>query len=201
MSVSRSPRRRSPSSAAAAANPRQDSAIAADSPGDRGPSLGAQRLIPLGRLGRPHGLRGEIRLFPYSDGEAIVAAKRLYVAGRELRVASLRRSSDALLIRFDGIETADDAARLKHLDVALPRGDFPLLAEDEIYWIDLVGLACVGAERHFGRIVEVFEAGAHPILRARADDGREELIPYVGAIVRRVDLEGGCVYVDWSGLD
>ena len=57
----------------------------------------------------------------------------------------------------------------------------------------------------FGEITEIFESGAHPILRVKLASGEkagtDELIPFVDAIVRSVDLAARRVDVAWEGLD
>ncbi len=159
-------------------------------------------LIALGKLGRSHGLQGELRLFPYSEGDNLLAARQVYVAESLLGIEHVRATKDCLLIKFAGIDTPEAAARLTHAEVALPRACLPPLAEGEYYWVDLIGLECRAGPRSFGRVREVFEAGAHPILLAEDETGHQEMIPFVmDAIVRSVDLERQLIEVDWAGLD
>jgi 16S rRNA processing protein RimM len=159
------------------------------------------RFIALGRLGRPHGLRGDIRLFAYSDGATLLDAPRLIVGRDWLDVERVRSTPECLIVKFRGVDSPEAAVALRHVEVGLPREDLPALGPGEFYWVDLIGLSCRSEARDFGQVVEVFEAGAHPILRARDAAGREELIPWVDAVVLAIEPEQGRILVDWAGLE
>lgn len=159
------------------------------------------RFIALGRIGRPHGLRGELRLFAYSDGTTLLDALRLIVGRNWMDVEHIRSTSECLIVKFRGVDSPEAAIALRHVEVGLPREDLPELGPGEFYWVDLIGLSCQSETRDFGQVVEVFEAGAHPILRARDASGREELIPWVDAVVLAIEPEQGRILVDWAGLE
>jgi 16S rRNA processing protein RimM len=168
---------------------------------DSQPLPAPSRFIALGRLGRPHGLRGELRLFPYSDGATLVEAPRLVVGHDWMDVERIRSASECLIVKFRGVDSPEAAVALRHVEVGLPRADLPALGPGEFYWVDLIGLSCRSDTRDFGPVVEVFEAGAHPILRTRDATGREELIPWVDAVVLAIEPEQGRILVDWAGLE
>jgi 16S rRNA processing protein RimM len=168
-----------------------------------------QPLIALAKIGRPYGLTGAIRVFPYSNEAAVLRrAKSLVIRGKSHTVESMRVHGDSLVAVIEGVSTPEQAASFTNAEVFVSRDAFPPLPKGEFYWVDLIGLDCLDlarAERSFGQIVEVFEAGAHPILRVRpvgeTDDKRDELIPFVDAIVRSVDMETRRVDVDWEGSE
>ncbi|MCS6995528.1 MAG: ribosome maturation factor RimM [Casimicrobiaceae bacterium] len=160
-----------------------------------------EKFVKLGRLGRPHGVSGLLRLYPFSDGETLRLAKELWVAGQRLAVEHIRAAHDCFLIKFGGIDSPEAARALTHRHVGVPRAALPPLKPGEFYWIDLIGMRCVSATRDFGLVHEVFEAGAQPILRVRADSGSEELIPFVDAIILEVDVARRQIRVDWAGVD
>lgn len=168
-----------------------------------------QSLIALAKIGRPYGLTGAIRVFPYSSDAAVLRrAKSLVIRGKAHTVESMRVHGDSLVAVIEGVSTPEHAASFTNAEVFVSREAFPPLPKGEFYWVDLIGLDCIDVqrgERLFGQIVEVFEAGAHPILRVRpvgeTDDKRDELIPFVDAIVRSVDLDTRRVDVDWEGSE
>ena len=84
----------------------------------------------------------------------------------------------------------------------MPRAALPAAAEGEIYWDDLTGLARgEPCGRRAGRRRGITQHGAHPLLRVArppASPGPERLIPYVPAIIDRVDVDGGRIEVDWG---
>ena len=83
--------------------------------------------------------------------------------------------------------------------MALPRDALPAPADDEIYVADLVGLAVVNREGvALGRVTEVRDGGAHPLLYVTAPDGGLRLIPYVDAVIRAVDRDAATIDVEWG---
>jgi 16S rRNA processing protein RimM len=164
------------------------------------------KFVEIAKIGRPHGLTGAMHVFPYSrEGAALRRAKAVVIRDREHGVASVRAHGDAFVMQIEGVESPEQAQRFTNAELSVSRDSFPVLPKGEFYWVDLIGLACTNGARRFGRIVEVFEAGAHPILRVRADNAAnevaDELIPFVDAIVRSVDLDAQRVDVDWEGLE
>ena len=144
-------------------------------------------LVPVGVVGRPHGLDGSFFVEGPSDrSDTFSVGATLYVGGSPAKVvASKRGSHDRPVIRLD--RRVDRGATL-----AVPRGELPPLGEDEYYAFQLVGLA-VDEEggRSLGRVVDVLNYPANDVLEL--DSGLS--LPLVGACVRQVDLEGGRIVV------
>jgi 16S rRNA processing protein RimM len=158
--------------------------------------------VALAKIGRPYGLAGAMRVFPYSnDAATLRKAKRIFIGHKEYAVESMRVHNDALVMTIDGVNTPELAQTFTNDEVSVARDAFAPLPEGEYYWVDLIGLDCVNGERHFGKIAEIFESGAHPILRVEAEGKPDELIPFVDAIIRSVNLAERRVDVDWEGLE
>jgi 16S rRNA processing protein RimM len=147
----------------------------------------APDLVPVGRVGRPHGIDGSFFVEGPSDREGTFATGAvLHVDGVPAKiVVSKRGSGGRPVIRLD--RRVDRGATL-----AIPRADLPPLEEDEYYSFQLVGLA-VEEEggRALGRVRDVLEYPANDVLEL--DSG--QLLPLVEACVREIDLEGGRILV------
>jgi 16S rRNA processing protein RimM len=158
--------------------------------------------VALAKIGRPYGLTGAMRVFPYSnDATTLRKAKRIFIGNKEHAIESMRVHNDALVMTIDGVNTPELAQTFTNAEVSVTREAFAPLPEGEYYWVDLIGLDCMNGQRHFGKIAEIFESGAHPILRVEADGKADELIPFVDAIIRSVNLAERRVDVDWDGLE
>jgi 16S rRNA processing protein RimM len=161
--------------------------------------------LPVGVLGRPHGLRGEILLHPFHRGGlrmdrlGLPLQVEIELKGR-LRPAELRAARGAgadTLLAFRGVETREAAAALTHAVLHVPRASLPPLCEGEFYVQDLVGCSVVdGAGRARGVVRGAFWNGAHDVLSVvpeRGDGGarddEEWLVPVVPAFVLEVDVE------------
>lgn len=163
----------------------------------------------MGRILSPHGVRGWVKVEPVSESPDSLlqyAAWWVRPAGsstwREIRRTAGRMHSGVLLVGFAGVATREEAMALRGAEVGVPRAALPRAKKDEIYWVDLEGLEVVNREGvTLGAVAEVVAHGAHPLLRvtrpAAGLAGADRLIPYVSAIVDRVDLDARRIEVDW----
>jgi 16S rRNA processing protein RimM len=158
----------------------------------------------MGRILAPYGLKGWVRIEPYSPDPDSLSAYRKWWVGkngdwRELEVAeSVLRHGASLVARFEGWAERDAALALKGSEIALERKALPQNAKDEFYWVDLVGLKVVnGKDEELGVVAELFESGAHPVMRVVAGE-TERLLPFVEQVVRRVDMAEGRIRVEWE---
>ena len=159
--------------------------------------------VIVGRIGRPHGIRGEVTVEVRTDDPE----------GRLAPGASLRTDPPAvgpltivdghvhggrLLLRFDGYADRSAAERLRgvllvaDIDPA-ERPEDP----DEFYDHQLVGLAVrTVAGEAVGTLHEVLHLPGQDVLAVRRDDGTEALVPFVAELVPEVDLDTGIIVVD-----
>ena len=158
----------------------------------------------MGRVVAPYGLKGWVRVEPYSADADSLSAYRAWWVGkngdwRELKVAeSVVQHGASLVARFDGCVERDAALALKGSEIALERRALPQNAQDEFYWVDLVGLKVVNVKgEELGVVAELFESGAHPVMRVVAGE-TERLLPFVEQVVRQVDMAQGRIRVEWE---
>jgi 16S rRNA processing protein RimM len=108
-------------------------------------------------------------------------------------------SNKGLGALLKGVNDRNVAERLRGTNIGLPRDQLPQLDKDEIYWIDLIGLAVRNAKSEsLGTIDNLLETGANDVLVVKAEDGTERLIPLISQVVLNVDRENGLVTVDWE---
>jgi 16S rRNA processing protein RimM len=147
----------------------------------------ASELVPVGRVGRPHGLDGSFFVEGPSDREEIFATGAVvHVDGEPLTIVSAKRGSQGRpVIRLE--RRVDRGAEL-----AVPRESLPALEDDEYYAFQLVGLA-VEEEggRLVGKVTDVLEYPANDVLEL--DSGLS--LPLVEACVRQVDLDRGRIVI------
>lgn len=104
----------------------------------------------------------------------------------------------ALVAQLEGIADRDVAESLRGMQIAVPRAELPAAEEDEYYWTDLIGLKVENLQGEaFGSVSELMETGANDVLVV--DDGQmRRLIPFVDAVIDRVELDAGRIVVDWG---
>lgn len=105
-----------------------------------------------------------------------------------------------LVVKFEGIDDREIAAAMRGMQIAIPRDQLPAAADDEYYWIDLIGLDVVNKEDIvLGKVSQLMETGANDVLVVRGETD-ERLIPFVSDYIVDVDLAAKRITVDW-GLD
>ncbi|HUP95483.1 MAG TPA: ribosome maturation factor RimM [Burkholderiales bacterium] len=156
----------------------------------------------MGQITAPFGIKGWIKLQPFTAApENLQAYSHWWIgsegAWQEYRVEGMQVNSAAVVVKLAGCEDRDAAALFRGREIAVPRDALPETAANEFYWSDLVGLKVVNAENEdLGTVSEVFATGANDVLVVQGD--RERLIPFTEEVVKRVDLAGGVIRVDWG---
>jgi 16S rRNA processing protein RimM len=163
--------------------------------------------ICVGAFAGSFGVQGEVRLKSFcSDPEAIATYGMLYSeeGTRSFKVTLTRPVAGGLGARVSGIETKEQADRLKGISLYADRSMLPALPDDEFYHADLIGLeARDTGGAVLGRITAVHNHGAGDLLEI-AGSGLKTilLLPFTQAAVPTVDLASGRVVVDLpEGLD
>jgi 16S rRNA processing protein RimM len=158
--------------------------------------------VVVGRIGRPHGVRGEVTVEVRTDDPdlrfAPGAVLRTEPAERgPLTIAGRRWHREVLLLSIDGVESREAAEELRNTELHVPVAELPALEDPEDYYDhQLVGLAArLPDGTELGTVSAVRHEGAD-LLVVRRVEGGELLVPFVTAIVPTVDLAGGVVVVD-----
>jgi 16S rRNA processing protein RimM len=163
--------------------------------------------VVVGRIGRPHGLRGDLFVEPLTDepGRRFAAGAVLLTehdgprrGPAALTVASTRWQQDRLVVHFQEIadRTAAEAARATRLLVAVDPAESPEDPE-EFYDHQLVGLSVEDPDgAALGTVTDVEHTGAQDLLHIALPDSRVVLFPFVAALVPAVDVPGGRRVVD-----
>ena len=163
-------------------------------------------LVQISRIGKAHGLRGEVTVELFtSDPQGRLAPGATLVTEatpgsgvpKTLTVASARDHNGTWLIGFDGIPDRTGAEGLRGTRLRAPRA---VPADDEAdgyYESDLVGLAVRDpAGESLGEVIALVTGTAQDRLVLRLLDGVEVEVPFVEAIVPIVEVAGGYVVVD-----
>ncbi|MFQ5480901.1 MAG: ribosome maturation factor RimM [Thermodesulfobacteriota bacterium] len=152
-----------------------------------------ENLVPLGRFGAPHGVRGEIKFKPYEGIEDFIWTEIYVVMNKNLRrlqVENVRTQTGAFLLTIRGINQREEAALHTGLEVSVPLDKIPEPEEGEYYYKDLEGLAVITDDgKELGFIRDVFSAGGgNDVFEVKGPFG-EVLIPVTGDTILEVNLE------------
>ncbi len=156
----------------------------------------------MGRVAAPYGVRGWVKVHPYTEYLDSLLDYPVWRLGRQhtwqsYRLLDGRPHGRLLLAALEGVTHRDAAEGLRGMEIAVARAELPPPAEGEYYWDQLIGLTVINtAGVTLGKVAGMLETGAHDVLRVVAE--RERLIPFTAPIVLEVDVSGGCIRVDWE---
>lgn len=160
-----------------------------------------EKYLEAGVIVNTHGMRGDVKVNNMCDTPKVFSKlKKLYIkrAGQFKEYNCTRNSvlgKNMLVVHLDGVETVEDALKLKGVSVYADREDIPL-EEGDYFIADIIGLPVIDNESGeiYGRVTDVFNQGAQDLYEVEKGDGSKALIPAVPHFIIRIDPESG-VYV------
>ena len=157
---------------------------------------GSQATVAVGRVSRPHGVRGALRVVLHDAGSQTLAqVAEVRVCGRPYAVRSARRLGStpaAFLLELEGIATREAADALRGAEIEIARAEVPL-APGEYLVGDLVGCRAFDvAGRPLGCVRSIFHNGAQDVLVLDGD----RMVPLCEEWVVELDLEARRLVVD-----
>ncbi len=163
-------------------------------------------LVEVARITDAYGVQGWIRLASHEPApdSVLCGARRCWIEHpqgtppRICELSAIRTQGTSLVAHLPGCDDRDAALSFKGAVVYLSRAEFPAIAPDEYYWVDLVGCSVMSPDgAPLGSVTAVDDHGAHAILHV-VDDAGEMLIPFVAAYIVSVDLAQRRIVSDWQ---
>jgi 16S rRNA processing protein RimM len=159
----------------------------------------AERVC-IAQIGAAHGVRGEVRLKPFTEDPLSVTRYgplETEDGKRRFEIETARPARDMLVVRLKGVADRDAAEKLTNLRLYVARERLPEPEDDEFYYADLVGLAAVTADgAPFGTVKAMHNFGAGDLLEIEpVSGGNTLLMPFTTAVVPVIDIKGGKVVI------
>jgi len=152
----------------------------------------------MGRVAGAYGVRGWVKLAP-DEGAAngLAGAKEWWIGEAAFSVDAAKIHGATVVGKLAGMETREQALALKGKRVAVRRQALPEPGEGRYYLADLIGLEVVNTQGEaLGVVRRTYSNAAHDVIEVAGE--RTRLIPWVAAVVKKVDLAGKQVEVDWG---
>lgn len=159
-------------------------------------NLSPDTLIAIGKLSATHGIRGELKFFPYSDSAASFK-KGLSVSiclknGLKLTetIQNIRTAAKCYIIKFSSSDSIEDAEKFAGGEISLYRSQLPETEEDEYYWCDLIGLdVFTYAGLYLGKVTDIMATGSNDNYVVTDEENREYLIPAIADVIQQIDIK------------
>lgn len=152
-------------------------------------------FIVIGQITKPHGVRGELRVKPYTDEpERFNWLEQVYVgetSQRLMAVEKARVNQGMVLLKLTAVNDRTAAEALRGEWLMVPEDEALPLAEGEYYLFQLKGLAVFTVEgESLGTLTHVIETGANNVFVVHGEQG-ERLLPDIADVVQEIDFENG----------
>lgn len=157
--------------------------------------------IRVARIGAAHGVRGEVKLWSFTEDPLAVTEYgplETEDGARRFTIEAARPAKEFLVARLAGISNRSAAEKLRNVDLYVSRDRLPPIEEnDTFYHADLIGLAAVDRDgAALGKVTAIHNFGAGDIVEIEPAGGGEKLLlPFTETAVPTIDLSAGHIVV------
>lgn len=160
--------------------------------------------LKVGKIVNTHSLKGEVKVISSTDFEEErfkKGSKLLITRGnqliREVVVQSYRNHKNFLLVKFEGIDSVEEAEKLKNLQIKIDSDEVGELEENEFYFHQIIGCEVFDEnDRNLGEIIDILTPGANDVWVIKGEEGKEILIPYIEDVVKKIDITNKKVNIE-----
>lgn len=157
------------------------------------------RFLVIGQVRKPHGVRGELRVTPYTELPERFAWLKIVFIGdvdpRPIAVEGVRYHKDTILLKLAGYDNRDEAESLRGQWLQIPEEEAIPLAEGEYFLYQLQGLKVISDDGELlGELTGVIETKANNVFIIQGDAG-EILLPDIEEVIQEIDFDQGFMRV------
>ena len=147
-------------------------------------------IIKLGKITAPQGIKGEVRVYPYTDKPTRFSENEaVLLNGRRCRIEKARYMKNMAILKLEGIDDRNAAEAMRNRELLLPREELWQQPEDTYFVDDLVGCAVVSEDgAPVGTLKTIHSRPAQDLYEIERADGSSFLLPAVKEFVRHVDV-------------
>jgi len=159
----------------------------------------ADSYLAVARVVGAHGVRGEIRCEILTDfPERLKTTSRLYSGDSHtlLVVERARLQGPGAILKIAGVDSRDDAQRLRGQTLSVPEAEAVPLSEGTFFWHQIIGLRVRTVDgQELGTVTEILQTGGNDVYVVR-DERREVLVPAIKDVVKEIDLSARQISVE-----
>ncbi|WP_027634199.1 ribosome maturation factor RimM [Clostridium hydrogeniformans] len=165
-----------------------------------------KEFMTIGQISKPHGVKGEVKVFPLTDNvKRFKKLKTVFIDDKEVKVVWCKLQSDRAILKLEGIESMDDAEKLRNKYLNIRREDAIRLPKDTHFIVDIIGCSVYDSNEVFiGEVKEIIKTGYNDVYWVK-DGKKEVLVPVLKEIVYDIDVENKKIVIkpvgEWQDED
>ncbi len=158
--------------------------------------------VLIGQIVNVHGIKGEVKIYPYTDDiESLSSKLKKVYLDEEMQKKykiSCRIQKNMILAKLEGINTVEDAEKLRKNNVYISEEDLDELEEDSYYIKDLIGcdIIDINSNEVIGVVEYIFNTGANDIYEVKRPDNSKVYLPAIKQVIKKVDVKARKIYVE-----
>lgn len=147
--------------------------------------------IKIGKIVNTVGLKGEVKVYNYSDSiEIYETIESIYVEDRLTVIENVRAQKNMVILKLEGADNRNAAEALRGKALYITEDDLPELPEGQYYVRDLIGMSVTEEDGNLlGHVTDVLQNTAQDIFEVESENGKKLLIPKVDQFVLDIDAE------------
>lgn len=156
--------------------------------------------ILIGKIVNTHGIKGEVKVYPYTDDIDNLSKIKEVFFDKKLndkhKVKSCKIQKNMLIMKLESVNIVEEAAKLKDTNLYIIKEDISDM-EDTYYVEDLIGMDVIDEKDVvIGTITYVFNTGANDVYEIKSSDNKEIYIPAIKDVVKKVDVKNKKMYIE-----
>ncbi|QLY82003.1 ribosome maturation factor RimM [Clostridium intestinale] len=164
-----------------------------------------EQFLNVGQIVNTHGVKGEVKVFPLTDDPMrFKKLKKVIIDNKEVQILSYKFQKDRVILQLEGVDTMDDAIRLKGKYLKVSREDAVKLPKDTYFIADLIGCSVFDTdETPLGEVYDVIKTGSNDVYWVKGI--KELLIPVLKEIVLDINVDDKKIVIkpvkEWQDED
>lgn len=153
--------------------------------------MSSNQLIKIAKITSPHGVKGEVKLFLYTENLATQSYPRYYLEENEVKISFRGFKGKTSIANIENITDRNQALEIKNQYLYINHDDLEDIKDPNAFYIDdLIDCLVLDQEdRDFGQIIDIQNHGAGDILAIELNNGKTELYPFIKEIFPDIDLD------------
>ncbi len=159
--------------------------------------------VLIGQIVNVHGIKGEVKIYPYTDDLENLSKKLKNIfldenMDGECYKTNCRIQKGMLLCKISGVDTIEQAQKLRGKYVYIDEKSLDKLEEDNYYVKDLLGLDIIDINTNslFGKLEYIYNTGANDVYEVITQDNKKVYLPAIKQVIKKVDIKNKKIYIE-----